>query len=340
MLFYILVLLLLATATVAMLLIKELQALPILERKRRARVDGAHKQLYGLRAHGLEAYILLWGIVIAGLCAIVILVLQEFSPTVAALVITIVFGVFFGWLLHVRYKMPLRLASRCAAVAERLASWCAPVLRPIAKAIRPLLHGAAVHHHIYEKDDLLALIKSLQDDREVRIPAEELKLVEHSLTYGDKLIRYYMTPRRMIKMISADEEISPIMLDELYKSGFSRLPVYSGTEDTIVGILHLKDLLDNKEAKTVEQAMQRNAYYVHEDLSLAHALKAFLRTKHHLFLVVNQFQEVVGLITIEDILEQIIGQKIVDEFDQYDDLRAVAALHAKADRQQNSKNMV
>jgi CBS domain containing-hemolysin-like protein len=50
----------------------------------------------------------------------------------------------------------------------------------------------------------------------------------------------------------------------------------------------------------------------------------YLRTQHHLFLVVNEFEEIVGIITIEDVIEQIIGRKIVDEFDQYADLRAVA----------------
>jgi CBS domain containing-hemolysin-like protein len=70
---------------------------------------------------------------------------------------------------------------------------------------------------------------------------------------------------------------------------------------------------------------------VHEDFTLYQALQAFLKTKHHLFLVVNSFEELVGILTIEDVLEQMIGKPIVDEFDRYDDLRAVAAAAAKKD---------
>jgi Mg2+/Co2+ transporter CorC len=55
-----------------------------------------------------------------------------------------------------------------------------------------------------------------------------------------------------------------------------------------------------------------------------HFLQAFLKTKRHLFIVVNGFEEVIGIVTIEDVIEQIIGQPIMDEFDQYQDLRAVA----------------
>ena len=72
--------------------------------------------------------------------------------------------------------------------------------------------------------------------------------------------------------------------------------------------------------------MDDKVYFVNEQQKLDHALTAFIRTKNHLFIVVNEFQETVGIITIEDILEQIIGQEIVDEFDRYDDMREVALL--------------
>lgn len=77
--------------------------------------------------------------------------------------------------------------------------------------------------------------------------------------------------------------------------------------------------------------MSHKLTYVHEDFTLYRTLQVFLKTKQHLFLVVNTFEELVGIITIEDVLEQMIGKQIVDEFDRYDDLRAVAAAAAKKD---------
>ncbi|QQS69160.1 CBS domain-containing protein [Candidatus Saccharibacteria bacterium] len=77
--------------------------------------------------------------------------------------------------------------------------------------------------------------------------------------------------------------------------------------------------------------MRRKVTYVHEDFTLYQTLQAFIKTKQHLFIVVNSFEEYVGIITIEDVLERVIGKLIVDEFDRYDDLRAVAAAAAKKD---------
>jgi CBS domain containing-hemolysin-like protein len=71
--------------------------------------------------------------------------------------------------------------------------------------------------------------------------------------------------------------------------------------------------------------MKKNVKYVHEEHSLEQALHAFIKTNQHMFIVVNSFEEYTGIITIEDILEQVIGHKITDEFDAYDDMRAVAA---------------
>ena len=82
--------------------------------------------------------------------------------------------------------------------------------------------------------------------------------------------------------------------------------------------------------------MKKAVYYVNEEKQLDHALQAFLKTKHHLFIVVNGFEEIVGILTIEDVLEEVLGKEIVDEFDQYEDLRAVAALQAKKDTKQRT----
>lgn len=70
--------------------------------------------------------------------------------------------------------------------------------------------------------------------------------------------------------------------------------------------------------------MRKAVYYVHEEESLGHALNVFLKTNHHLLVVVNTFEEFVGVVSFEDVIEEIIGKQIVDEFDQHEDLRAVA----------------
>jgi CBS domain containing-hemolysin-like protein len=119
---------------------------------------------------------------------------------------------------------------------------------------------------------------------------------------------------------------------ELHKSGFSRFPVTGDKKGEIVGTLYLRDLVAAKAGGPVSGLMSKKVYYVNEEKPLQHVLDAFLKTKHHLFIVVNEFEEIAGIITIEDVIEQVLGKAIVDEFDKFDDMRAVAALEAKKDR--------
>ena len=81
--------------------------------------------------------------------------------------------------------------------------------------------------------------------------------------------------------------------------------------------------------------MRPEVYFINEHQTLDHALRAFIKVRHHMFIVVNEFEDVVGVLSIEDVLEQIIGHQIVDEFDKFDDLREVAKYHANQKHQQH-----
>jgi CBS domain containing-hemolysin-like protein len=131
--------------------------------------------------------------------------------------------------------------------------------------------------------------------------------------------------------------LGPLTLNDLHKTGHSRLPVINGDIDHVVGILNLKGLLalDIKRSTTAEKAMDPKVYYIRADQVLQHALAAFLRTKHQLFIVVNEYRETVGLLTLEDAIEALIGRKIVDEFDAHDDLRAVALRNPRDNNRPN-----
>ena len=177
----------------------------------------------------------------------------------------------------------------------------------------------------YSKDELLAAIR---EDKMVLNPDEKI-LVAQSLAYEHTMIKEVMTPRSVVVTVKQNETVGPILLDRLHKSGQSRFPVIEKDFDHVVGMLYMHDLVPlQPKIKKVADAMAKQVFYVHQDKTLEHALQAFLKTKHHLFIVVNDFEETTGVLSIEDVLETILGREIVDEFDKYEDLRLVAKLAA------------
>ena len=205
-------------------------------------------------------------------------------------------------------------------------------LRPVLQLLSDSrVLGQNAQSTFYSKDEL---IEEIDRDKEV-LDADEKLLLRQALKYQDVLVGDIMTPRSVVITVDGSDTIGPLLLDRLHKSGHSRFPVVGENLDHTIGILYTHDLvlLDPK-AKKVSDVMSKKVVYVHQDKSLDHVLQAFLRTKRHLFMVVNEFEEVMGVVSIEDVLETIIGRKIVDEFDQYEDLRAVAKLAADKRRKE------
>ncbi len=189
------------------------------------------------------------------------------------------------------------------------------------------------------KADLSKLITEVEPE-DTDISTDELRILKHALNFSDKTVHDVMTPRSVMTAVKVNDTLSPVVLDELHKSGHSRFPVLNEDGKEMVGILYLHDMMKMKSHALVKEVMRSKVYFVHEDRELDDVLQAFLKTKQHLFVVVNSFAEAVGLITIEDVIEQILGKLIIDEFDRYDDMREVAARAAKSHRKQNKENMV
>jgi CBS domain containing-hemolysin-like protein len=159
---------------------------------------------------------------------------------------------------------------------------------------------------------------------------DEKKLIRSSLHFKERTVDEIMTPRGVVATIPKDELIGPLTLDELHRTGFSRFPVIDGDIDHVIGVLHIKELLTvgHRDSETAAQAMEKKVYYINQNQTLEHALAAFIKTRHHLFIVVNGYRETAGILTLEDVIEALLGREIVDEFDLHDDLRVVAERNA------------
>lgn len=191
-----------------------------------------------------------------------------------------------------------------------------------------------VHEAPRKFDSKEDLADAIEHSKEV-VGANERTLIAAALAFPQKKVSEIMTPRSVIDFIKSSEFLGPLVLDELHALGHSRLPVISEDLDHVIGVLHLRDLLslDIKRSATAEKAMEAKVFYIREDDTLEHVLAAFIKNRHHLFIVINKNRETVGLITLEDVLEVMIGRKIVDEDDIHADLRVVAEREGQSNNQ-------
>jgi magnesium and cobalt transporter len=183
--------------------------------------------------------------------------------------------------------------------------------------LRRLTHGLAV-----EPQDRKALAGVLHEAAERGvIDSDALTMLEGVLEVGDLQVRDIMVPRAQMVFVRRDQPAARI-LPVVVESGHSRFPVMDEDRDDIVGILLAKDLLRLTTAQARERfdirEYMRPAVFVPESKRLNVLLREFRRNRHHMAIVVDEYGGVSGLCTIEDVIEQIVGE-IDDEFDVEDD---------------------
>jgi CBS domain containing-hemolysin-like protein len=255
--------------------------------------------------------------------------------TVLVLGLGVINGVLLGVVGLVLAPIAQRLDFVCR-FADKFADTVQPYALKVVEWIRPVLSWLRERNlserqtRVYSHEELIDIVVHspgvLSNDQITRLRA--------SLAFDDRRVQDVMTPASVIDTVEVRDGLGPLVLDQLHKTGHSRFPVIDGDIHHVVGILYMRELVDLKNAKkTVKDAMDSKVFYVHQDQDLEHALHAFLRTHHHLFIVVNDYRETVGLLSLEDVIESLIGKKIVDEFDRFDDLRAVAESNPRANNQ-------
>jgi magnesium and cobalt transporter len=170
-----------------------------------------------------------------------------------------------------------------------------------------------------DRTELVALLR--QASQRGLVEADALSMLEGVLEVGDLQVRDIMIPRAQMVFVRRDDPFAKL-LPVVVESGHSRFPVMDEDRDDIVGILLAKDLLrlyssDVRERFDIREYM-RPVVFVPESKRLNVLLKDFRRNRNHMALVVDEYGGVSGLVTIEDVIEQIVGE-IDDEFDVEDD---------------------
>ena len=233
--------------------------------------------------------------------------------TVSTLVITVV-------ILLIGEVTPKNIAKEHA---EAIAMKFYPVLFALTKLFTPLnwllgcwqkLIGKVVkpaEDRGYTEEELITIVEEAEN--EGGIDAHESELIKSAIEFTDVDVEEILTPRVEIQAMelgASDDEIS----DLFQESGYSRLPVYQETVDNIVGILHEKDFYANRGKVPVRELMSTPTY-VMQNTKVSDLLKLLQKTKSHMAVVVDEYDGVQGIVTMEDILEELVGE-IWDEHDE------------------------
>jgi putative hemolysin len=146
---------------------------------------------------------------------------------------------------------------------------------------------------------------------------EESRILEGIVKFGNTDVKQVMTPRVDAFAVDIKTDYGTL-LEKVVEMGFSRVPVYRDSLDQIVGLLYLKDLLPFIDIKNLSwQKLIKEAYFVPESKKIDDLLKEFQGMKRHLAIVVDEYGGTSGIITLEDVIEEIVGE-ITDEFDETD----------------------
>ncbi len=237
---------------------------------------------------------------------------------IIATILIVVFGEVIPQAIFARHG--LRYGSKFIWIVWIFLVVLYPVTKPSAMILDHFLGGESPS--AVSKKELALLIREQHNIEDSEIEFDDYKLVKKTLDYSDKTVRSIMTPIENVFYLDKNKILNKKVVQEIYDSGHSRIPVLD--KKNIIGILFTKDivLIDYKKKETANEMMRKGIQKVRSNKKLDIVLSLFKEKKTHLFAVEDSNKKLIGIVTLEDVLEEIIGE-IVDEHDINTDMRIV-----------------
>ncbi len=279
--------------------------------------DDNAKRVYALRKNSnlLLCTLIMGNVAVNSTLAIFLSsITGSFQAGVISTVLIVIFGEIIPQAFFARHA--LYLGAKTAWVARIFMVILSPVCYPLSVILDKFL-GEEIPSY-YSKKELVKLIEHHEDSLHKVIDMDEERILKGALSYSDKTVGDIMTLKDKVFAIRHDFIINDETIKKISISGRSRIPIYRDDLDEILGVLYAKDLVHhNYYGTSVEEAARRNIIFVDHKQKLDEVLDLFKKTRNHLFLVKDDDGKFLGLVTIEDIIEEIIGEEIHDEFDKH-----------------------
>jgi len=275
--------------------------------------------VYRLRKNGnlLLCTILIGNVLVNNILAIYMG--EMFSGTVAVIISTalvVVFGEILPQAICSRY--PLEIGSKAAPVFRIFMYVLYIICKPLSVIMDWILGPEPPIRHT--KLEIGEMIKDHHADNTTDIDEREAKTILGALTFSEKTAGEVMTPKKNVFKFYENEVITPELIQEIKKNGHTRIPIFKEKEDSVVGIVLVKTLIGVEPGTPVTKDAQKAITVLDTD-NLDDVLDKFKKERIHLFIVTDIHENVLGIITLEDILEEVFQYEILDETDKYVDMR-------------------
>ena len=200
--------------------------------------------------------------------------------------------------------------------------WLSKIFWPLILVLNfiPRLHGAVnPGYHAVTEDELMTMVEVVEEEGEIK--EAEKEYITNIFEFDDTSCCEIMTPRADMYVVDVEQKPD---IQAILKTGYSRIPVIENSIDNVIGILHLKDLFASFQKLTTSEdkigsldikTIMKKPYFIPESKKLDSLLQEFKAKKSHMAIVVDEHGGVSGLVTLEDVVEEIIGE-IIDETDR------------------------
>lgn len=289
-----------------------------LERKIRLGDKNAEK-IYEVRKNSNALLVtLLTGNVLVN--SILSILLGSIMSGTLAVVLSTMLIVIFGEILPQAFfaRHAMVFAAPFVPLVKVLMVLFAPIVIPMSWLLERLI--GKENPTVWNKEELEELIKDHGDSEHSDLEVDEGEMIIGALSFSDKKVGEVMTYKDNCFLLEDHTVLTEEVLAKIKDMGFTRVPIFDDYHQNILGILYTKDLILVPVGTPIMDIYRKDSIFrVHTDLNLDKMLKMFIKRRIHMAYVLNKKDEFVGLITLEDIVEEIISQEIEDETDTDED---------------------